>query len=41
VPVIPALGRQRQKDLKFDANLDYMSSKIAWVTKPDPVSKIK
>jgi hypothetical protein len=29
--VIPALGRQRQEDLKFEASLDYIvSSRPAW-----------
>jgi hypothetical protein len=25
MPVIPAPGRQKQKDFKFEANLDYIS----------------
>jgi hypothetical protein len=41
MPVIPALGRQRQEDgYKFEASLGYLSSsRLAWITQQDPVSK--
>jgi hypothetical protein len=32
MPVIPALGKLKQKDLKFEASLGYtVSSRTAWI----------
>jgi hypothetical protein len=36
MPIIPALGREKQKDHKFQASLGY---RLAWVTCRDPISK--
>jgi hypothetical protein len=38
LPVIPALGRLRQEDHKFETSLGYIES---WTTQGDPVSKIQ
>jgi uncharacterized membrane protein YidH (DUF202 family) len=40
--VIPALGRWRQEDGRFEAGLGYIvSSMLAWTTWQDPVSTKK
>lgn len=39
--VISTLERQRQEDQEFETNLGYMSSKLAWATEQDRVSKQK
>jgi hypothetical protein len=42
MPVILALRRLKQKDLEFEASLDYLaSSRIPWITWRDLVSKTK
>jgi hypothetical protein len=42
MPLIPALGRQRQADFEFEASLVYrVSSRIARATQRNPVSKNK
>jgi hypothetical protein len=42
MPAILALGRLRQKDLKFEASLDYIANfNRDWAINQDPISKNK
>jgi hypothetical protein len=42
MPLIPALGRQRQADSEFEASLFYkVSSRTARIIQRNPVSKTK